>query len=571
MPFYGKDGQPIILRPPTFDLTKMEVPIMKEKDKTLAFSNESEKFTNQRLILAFFCYIGFLKNGERHGKGVLLYFSRSHHIQKYSRDIYRGRYEGTWDNGIPQGTGVFYDKDGKVNLQGIFTKDELDSAYGIEHKYEGSYLDGKKNGFGSLTNTTTEDLIYKGHWKNDMYHGQGTLYKHFGEKKYEGEFLEGKYHGNGTSYYEGDHSFEPHGRKTLIHQQGTWKHGKFIKGKTFHLIYDDFSDDFSELEYYGEGYYKKKQVFVRHGSGSSYNDDKILYEGHWTHDRRDGLGKTFHDNGRIRYDGQWKGGKWDNFGKLYDTNGALLYDGQWKNDKRHGFGSCYKQKSIHYAGYFQNDKFHGKGSCFCTDGSVEFEGIFKQDKKHGKGTKFSKSGSKQAVRYVNGVLHGPVIFYERDGKTIKMKGKYIKGRFIDEAFFSIRKYLESKDDTHLKKINKKDIGRFVKEHYQICRDPNVWTKNQLVDTLHELHAAQQNPMERSDVTEDLFGNPVETPCHGNDGAIYDLTSMIKLFEKDDDGRYKNIRYVYQNHELVPNYPVMSNGVRLESYVIILEN
>ena len=160
-----------------------------------------------------------------------------------------------------------------------------------------------------------------------------------------------------------------------MHKQGTWKHGKFIKGKTFHLI----DDNFSELEYYGEGYYKKKQVFVRHGSGSSYNDDKILYEGHWTHDRRDGLGKTFHDNGRIKYDGQWKGGRWDNFGKLYDTNGALLYDGQWKNDKRHGFGSCYKQKSIYYAGYFQNDKFHGKGSCFCTAGSVEFEGIFFQD------------------------------------------------------------------------------------------------------------------------------------------------------------------------------------------------
>lgn len=152
-----------------------------------------------------------------------------------------------------------------------------------------------------------------------------------------------------------------------------------------------------------------------------------------------------------------------------------------------------------------------------------------------------------------------------------MKGKYIKGRFIDEAFFSIRKYLESKDDTHLKKINKKDICRFVKEHYQICNYPELWTKHELVDTLHGLYAKQENPIERSDVTEDLFGNPVETPCRGNDGAIYDLTSMIKLFEKDDDGRYKNIRYVYQNHEVVPNYPVMSNGIRLESYVIILEN
>ena len=81
MPFYGKNGQPIILRPPTFDLTKMDIPIMKEKDKTLAFSNESRTFTDQRMILVGSSYIGFLKNGERHGKGVLLYFSRS--FKKY--------------------------------------------------------------------------------------------------------------------------------------------------------------------------------------------------------------------------------------------------------------------------------------------------------------------------------------------------------------------------------------------------------------------------------------------------------------------------------------------------------
>ncbi len=72
------------------------------------------------------------------------------------------------------------------------------------------------------------------------------------------------------------------------------------------------------------------------------------------------------------------------------------------------------------------------------------------------------------------------------------------------------------------------------------------------------------------IPQDLDKNLIVYKIRGNDGAIYDLTSMIKLFEKDDDGRYKNIRDVYQNHEVVPNYPVMSNGIRLESYGIILE-
>lgn len=564
MPFYDKKGQRIIFRPPTIDLTKISIPRMQQKDETLAFSNGDQEFTKHRSSLAC-SYIGFLKNGERHGKGVLLYF-----IPGFK--MYCGRYEGTWDNGFPQGTGIFYGKDGKVNLQGIFTRGQLDVAYGIFRVYKGCYLNGEKNGFGSLTNPFTGKLIYEGNWKNDMYYGQGTLYNSSYRKIYEGEFLGGNFHGHGITYYP--FSLEAYGMKNPKKEQGTWNHGKFVKGKTFHTI----NDDSGKLEYYGEGYFNivedmsEEDVFVRHGFGSSYNNQGILlHQGHWTHDHRDGLGKSFHNNGRVKYDGKWKEDKWDNFGKLYDTNGKLLYDGQWKKDKRHGFGSCYKGKSIFYAGFFQNDKFHGKGSCFRTNGSVEFEGIFKQDKRHGKGTKIDKSGSKQTVRYVKGVLHGPVIFYEKDGKTIKMKGKYMKGRFIDEAFFSIRKYLESKDDTHLKKINKKDISRFVKEHYQISRDPNVWTKTKLVYTLHRFHAEQQSPIERSDVTEDLFGNPVETPCRGNDGAIYDLTSMVKLFEKDDEGRYKNIRYVYQNQDIVPNYPIMSNGIRLESYVIILEN
>jgi succinate dehydrogenase flavin-adding protein (antitoxin of CptAB toxin-antitoxin module) len=72
------------------------------------------------------------------------------------------------------------------------------------------------------------------------------------------------------------------------------------------------------------------------------------------------------------------------------------------------------------------------------------------------------------------------------------------------------------------------------------------------------------------IPQDLDKDLIVYKIRGNDGAIYDLTSMIKLFEKDDDGRYKNIRDVYQNHEVVPNYPVMSNGIRLESYGIILE-
>lgn len=48
-------------------------------------------------------------------------------------------------------------------------------------KYEGEYVDDKKEGFGKFT--FKENRVYQGQWKNGKQHGQGTLQKGSNIKK----------------------------------------------------------------------------------------------------------------------------------------------------------------------------------------------------------------------------------------------------------------------------------------------------------------------------------------------------------------------------------------------------
>ena len=57
---------------------------------------------------------------------------------------------------------------------------------------------------------------YKGEWKDNMYHGQGT-YTYYNGNKYEGEWKDGHKHGQGTfTYFDG----------RIV--KGLWKNDEFV-------------------------------------------------------------------------------------------------------------------------------------------------------------------------------------------------------------------------------------------------------------------------------------------------------------------------------------------------------
>ena len=135
-----------------------------------------------------------------------------------------------------------------------------------------------------------------------------------------------------------------------------------------------------------------------------------------------------------------------------------------------------------------------------------------------------------------------------------------------------QKYLETRDSSVLDEISTKEIQKYMEKRFKMTI-PDTEIKAELLEQLillsrqSEKHTIEENHQE---VKCDEFGNEIVTKCLGSDGNIYDIQSMLYLFQKNKQGDYANIPYHYVNGERRPNFPVMGNGKRLDGYQIISE-
>lgn len=136
---------------------------------------------------------------------------------------------------------------------------------------------------------------YKGNWKNEQMHGEGTY----------------------------------HYQKTGERYIGTWKNDyRNGEGQLFNaegnLLYDgNWSND------------------MRNGEGIYFYDDGSRYIGGWKNNQQHGTGKhTIPDEGY--YKGKFKKGKYSGFGIFYHVDGSR-YEGKWKNGKKKGRGKWYNR------------------------------------------------------------------------------------------------------------------------------------------------------------------------------------------------------------------------------------
>ncbi len=153
--------------------------------------------------------------------------------------------------------------------------------------YEGEYLDGKRDGFGSYY-YKDGSLCYAGFWKND------------------------KRDGLGVSFRESDHALHV----------SKWENGQ--PGGFVSLFEKDGS-----LRYGGRIENGKKE-----GAGVSFSQsDGTIFVGKWENGLPTGLGSSFDRDGNLLYYGGWKDGKRSGHGTEFDGNGSIVYDGEWKDGK----------------------------------------------------------------------------------------------------------------------------------------------------------------------------------------------------------------------------------------------
>lgn len=401
--------------------------------------------------------------------------------------------------------------------------------------YTGSLTNGMRNGYGEMKYfylNADNDLEFiaefKGEWKDNSRHGKGVIFGKDQKKQFEGIFQNDNFfNGFGTLFFS---------NRTIQFQ------GDFLNGK-------------------------------RHGKGTEFDrfGNKIK-EGTWNDNNFvDGISFHYYPSGNLKYEGiENSMGKPHGQGTSFDDNGIIEYSGEYKNGKKWGHGTMYRKGILQYIGNFKNDKPHGLGILFYQTMVPCFEGKFVNNEIFGTGKLYYSSGNLHKTGFFKfGRLSGKGCVYDKDGTTVLEKGKYVHDQLVDEHLFSVQKYLETKDPQFLSKVPKDYLKKYIFEkfHTKVAFNKN---KSYMVSFLNELYQNQKQkevPME-----EDLFGNIISKPCRGSDGAIYDLESMNYLFEKNSDGDYKNIPYIYNEaNERVPSFPRMSNGNRLTSFVLLDEN
>lgn len=263
-------------------------------------------------------YTGEWKDDKMHGKGKL----KSNQIVEISGDKVKNRrgveYNGKWVEGKLQGMGRAKD-------------------IGID--YDGNFVDGRIESKGTLIYSGSVKWTYVGEWKNFKFQGRGILMKEYdrnptygyGDTKYEGFFVDGKRNGKGIletngAVYEGVWS-DDNLNGAGIYTKGEVKYiGNFRNG-----FKSGYGTETNEKESY-KGEWKGGNM---NGKGEYIWKNGDRYDGLWDGGSQSGKGVMYYGNG-DKFDGEWTGKRFE--GWQIWKNGTS-YSGEWSNDTMHGKGS----------------------------------------------------------------------------------------------------------------------------------------------------------------------------------------------------------------------------------------
>ena len=170
-----------------------------------------------------------------------------------------------------------------------------------------------------------------------------------------------------------------------------------------------------------EGYFIQGK---KNGLGKLTNKKtKVVYEGEWVNDIKEGNGKEIYSDGSV-YIGNFTNNKKNSQGKLYLANGSV-YEGEFLNDKINGEGVLrYCDNRVCY-GTWKDNVLTGFGKLVCNENV--YLGYFNNDRKNGLGINyFNKTKSVILGTWVDDMLEGLAIFASEDGQIkcwIMKKGK----------------------------------------------------------------------------------------------------------------------------------------------------
>ena len=237
------------------------------------------------------------------------------------------------------------------------------AKYGILGTYYGSFLEGKRSGYGKMEYTDPDHLCewfpetegtYIGEWRDDKRHGPGKMTWTNGIV-YEGKYAADRRHNvvgkitflNGD-VYEGGWVDDIMEGSCTMHRKGVAIRGQFVKGVLSSFARIEYSDG---KVYEGDLFNNKP-----HGAGKMKWVNENVYEGNFCDGVIEGMGRMIFSNGDV-YEGNWENGKRNGKGSIVYAANKQRYNGDWVDGKRSGEGVLKNQRGdVIKVGYWSNDE-----------------------------------------------------------------------------------------------------------------------------------------------------------------------------------------------------------------------
>lgn len=114
---------------------------------------------------------------------------------------------------------------------------------------------------------------------------------------------------------------------------------------------------------------------MRHGRGIVRVDSKVVYEGEWVLDKREGYGKYV--TAEEAYFGYWKDDLKHGVGKNSFSDGTS-YKGHFNLGLRQGFG-MFTKENMHFTGFWNHNKKQGEFLAFCVKTGQALQIMYEND------------------------------------------------------------------------------------------------------------------------------------------------------------------------------------------------
>ena len=277
-------------------------------------------------------------------------------------------YQGGWFLGLRNGTGTMKCLNTKITYAGPWSdgrrhgRGEQVEPSGI---YRGEFASNVISGQGEYV--FPDGKIYKGHWVNELFDGQGTLTCPVGGEggggagiglRYEGSWLGGMRHGKGTLEYR-------HRGERYV---GEWLKDKRAGHGAHHTRDTVYVGEWKRDVREGEGWLSVTPggSGTDHDSGHNAAVAVETYSGAFLDGRPSGLGTWEYRQGQQKYYGEWKDGLRHGRGRHTisqdgGTSEASSYDGLWNKGQRHGKGTLTVAAVGRLDIHWEKDAAHGDG------------------------------------------------------------------------------------------------------------------------------------------------------------------------------------------------------------------